>query len=149
MAKASITAVLKAVNIPKSHFDVNRLPESKEAISVETTTKMEFGFGEGDSPDVIGTKIEYHVKVRSKDGDIYAIYNGTFLGEFRVMEKHGFESWAEMPPEVPIPYFSFLHFVAREKANDAFIGAGFRTLILPIPDELTGATRPVFDSETK
>lgn len=138
MSDGSVTATLKKIGILKSHFDLISQPANKQAMDVETTTGMDFGLSEIAESQTFAAKIRYSVILRGSDGNVYGKFEGEFLGEFQVLAKHGFDSWADLPPQALVPYFSFIHFIAREKALQAFANGGFKGFQLPVPDELAG-----------
>lgn len=142
MLNSYFSAVLRKAVVAKSNFEVHGEPVLNEKTNVETSTRLEFGFGEGSDSNSVLVRISYDVNLRSGDA-LFASIQLVVMGTFHVLAKHGFEKWEDMPAEAPVPYFAFVHYIAREKALQAFVAAGFKGVALPIPDELDGTALPV------
>jgi len=134
-----ISAVLHKISTIEESFRRFESPSnSDKQVSVKTGTKMEFGYRDEEKHSFIVAKITFNVTVSSSEAHVLGEYSSVISGEFKLSHKHGFSDWADMSKEVPVPYFSFVHYIARERARESFAAAGMGNLRIPIPDELDG-----------
>lgn len=109
----------------------------KSKIRNETTTTFEFSIPENTKVTDFCVKIHYTVILSfEKDARQLCKYECTSVAFFQLQGKGGFENWADMPDDLMIPYFAMVHYLARQRAEEHLLAAGFRGVALPIPDNL-------------
>lgn len=137
-----ISAVLHKLSTTEESFKRFEVPpspvDSDKKVSVKTGTRMEFGYRDEEKDSFIVAKIHFKVTVVNSSSHTLGEYSCVVSGEFKISHKHGFSDWEDMAKEVPVPYFSFVHYIARERAKESFVAAGVGHLNIPIPDELDG-----------
>ncbi len=109
----------------------------KSQISNETSTTFEFGIPENTKVTDFRVRIHYTVILSFEEGAIQLCkYECTSVAFFQLQDKGGFENWEDMPEDLMIPYFAMAHHLARQRAEEHLLAAGFRGVALPIPDNL-------------
>lgn len=102
-------------------------------------TASTFGLGLPEEGEITSFKIElvYSVTIHlSEDHADLFKYESKSEAIFQIKSKDGFDNWEKLPDEALAPYFSFVHFQARQRAAEHLLAAGIRGIILPAPDSI-------------
>jgi hypothetical protein len=108
-----------------------------EKLHTQTNTSFEIAYPEASGTSEFIIVIDYRASVRGirLQNDICK-YSCKFYARFEVLGFSGFDSWSNMPPDAPAPYFSFSDYLVRQRALNHFRAAGFDAVQLPIPEQL-------------
>lgn len=150
-----IAAVFSGIRFAEESLkaDVSDVPPVKgQKLSTETNTGFEFAHDTDGDMDHFYVVVNYTVTVkRPEEGESLCSYFVKAFVKFDVLGFTGFSSWDEMPSETPVPYFSFAHYLVRERAEEHFRKAGFGGLKLTAPAQFknlqltqTGESREAF-----
>lgn len=142
----SVTAYLMGVlshvrQVEEKLSTVDPIPQQvkgeKSQIRNETTTTFEFGVPENTKVTDFRVRINYSVILSFEEGHTQLCkYESTSVAFFQLQSKGGFENWSAVPNDLMIPYFAMAHYLARQRAEERLLAAGFRGVALPVPDNL-------------
>lgn len=106
-------------------------------IRTETNSTFEFGVVSNGEVKKFQVKIKYVAKLSLENDDVYlGTYESETEATFDIQSKGGIDDWMKVPLDVLKPYFAFVHYLARQQAQDRLLAAGFRGVVLPIPDNV-------------
>ena len=118
------------------------MPAKKKGSRLHNSTSSTFELGVPDDGVVSSfrTFLDYSVSLAMQDSEEQELklctYKCKFVAIFSVLAKHGFDDWKDASEEAIQPYFSFVHHLVRQRAEERLLAAGFRGLELLVPDNL-------------
>lgn len=138
-----ITAVLaQGRMVNESLVTPEPMPIREKGAEIKNTTTSTFELGVPDGEIVSSFQIflGYSISLTLKDSkgeDVkLCTYESKFVSIFNVIATHGFDNWKDATDDAVSPYFAFVHYLARQRAEERLLAAGFRGVELPIPDNL-------------
>lgn len=115
------------------------LKDKVSGIRTYSNTGSTFEFGIPSEGEITSFQIElaYTVTVHlSEDHSELFKYESKSEVIFQLKSKYDSENLEDVPHEALAPYFSFVHFLARQRAAEHLLAAGIRGINLPIPDSI-------------
>lgn len=105
----------------------------------ETNSEFSIGVDKPSTPDSFQVQISYKVALSNiKDSAVYLTYTSKWVAVFKVLSVSAELNWTNANPGVFAPYFSFVHWLVRERAQASLDIAGARGPALPVPDNISG-----------
>lgn len=159
VSAAYIVGIIKEARVIEERLTVQdpsevRLSGMSRQIRTQTTSTFELGVAEDLPVKAFQVSLSFSA-ILSLDGTSeFSSYACKFVATFGIEERGGFEDWGNIPPSAVTPYFAITHFLARQRAEERFLSAGFRGVVLPPLDISKGLSmqntdQPGRSSETR
>lgn len=115
---------------------LNELEEGTIHTGHVTNTLFELGVPKEEKNTSFQIRVGYSVELLLNKNKIkFCSYESKIYLTFELQDHDGFD-WKDVPPKVLSPYFSFAHSIARRRAEEHLLAAGYPGIVLPLPGNL-------------
>ncbi len=115
---------------------INNFEKGVTKIGHITNTTFEFGVPKDQKNTTFLIRVKYGVELLNNQEKIkFCTYDSMINTTFKVLNSSGID-WKDVPENILAPYFSFAHSLARRRAEEHLLTAGYPGIILPLPKNL-------------
>lgn len=145
---AWVTASLRGMRLLEEQLSLRKeVLLGKERLRLQTQTDTQFALGikSPQDPQSFSLLLTYVVRLRTDESEPREVleYQSKSYATFKVLKSSPDLTWTALPEGLLAPYFSFVHYEARRRAQVTIDSAGLRGPAIPPPDEvLTGSLVP-------